>query len=89
MTPFAALEKTVALLRSSEASAWAPEDPLEIVARLEAAIAALQRGARLDRADLAFLFLPTGPIQEISIHNGWGGEFVALAAAVDALIEGQ
>ena len=31
----------------------------------------------------AALFLPTGPIQEVSLSSGWGDEFVALADRFD------
>ena len=33
---------------------------------------------------MAVLFLPTGPIQEVSLSSGWGDEFVALADRFDA-----
>jgi hypothetical protein len=32
------------------------------------------------------LFLPTGPIQEVSLSSGWGDEFVALANRYDAAV---
>jgi hypothetical protein len=32
------------------------------------------------------LFLPTGPIQEVSLSSGWGDEFVALAHRYDAAV---
>jgi hypothetical protein len=32
---------------------------------------------------MAILFLPTGPMQEVSLSSGWGDEFVALADRFD------
>lgn len=36
---------------------------------------------------LQVLFAPTGPIQEISLDNGWGERFVELAGKFDKLIQ--
>jgi hypothetical protein len=33
--------------------------------------------------EMAVLFAPTGPIQELSLGSGWGDEFVKLAARFD------
>lgn len=33
---------------------------------------------------LTILFLPTGPLQEVSINSGWGTRFLELAGEVDA-----
>ncbi len=35
------------------------------------------------RRELKFLFLPTGPLQEISISSGWGDRFLSLAKRFD------
>jgi hypothetical protein len=88
VTPLEALQRTRDLLRSSESSVWAPEDPLEIVVQLETAIAALRDGRRVDVRQLDLLFLPTGSIQEIAMHNGWSDEYMALSSVVDTLTDG-
>jgi hypothetical protein len=31
-------------------------------------------------------FIPTGPIQEVSVSSGWGKEFLALATEFDAAL---
>jgi hypothetical protein len=36
---------------------------------------------------LAFVFLPTGPMQEVALSSGWGDEFVDLANRMDAAVE--
>lgn len=33
---------------------------------------------------MSFFFIPTGPLQEVSISSGWGDEFCALADRFDA-----
>ena len=37
----------------------------------------------------AVLYLPTGPLQELSLDSGWGEEFVALADRFDAAVAGE
>jgi hypothetical protein len=34
--------------------------------------------------DIAVLFAPTGPIQEVSLSSGWGPEFLKLARRFDS-----
>lgn len=33
--------------------------------------------------DLKLLFAPTGSLQEISIHSGWGNEFIEISSRFD------
>ncbi|MBN1316955.1 MAG: hypothetical protein JXA42_15855 [Anaerolineales bacterium] len=40
------------------------------------------------RQDFKLLFAPTGSLQEISIYNGWGDEFLDLANQFDKAIVG-
>ncbi len=37
------------------------------------------------RLEVAILFAPTGPIQEVSISNGWGEFFIKLADKFDEI----
>jgi hypothetical protein len=41
---------------------------------------------RAGGTDTGGLFLPTGPLQEVSLSSGWGDEFVALADRHDAAV---
>ena len=52
---------------------------------IDAHIARFARAAR-DTGWMAVLFLPTGPIQEVSLSSGWGDEFVALADRFDRAV---
>jgi hypothetical protein len=40
-------------------------------------------GATTDGSELAVLFAPTGPLQELSLSSGWGHAFVDLAQRFD------
>jgi hypothetical protein len=67
-------------------SSW--EDASVALAELDRQIAAVESGQLPPRLDLAVLFGPTGPIQEVSISSGWGYAFLTLSARFDA-VEGQ
>ena len=43
---------------------------------IDALIAIVSKGAWPDRRQLAVLFAPTGPIQEISVSSGWSEMFL-------------
>lgn len=84
-----ALRESRALLAlPSNDFAWSSwEDAAAALAELDAHIAAIEGGQLPPQLDLAVLFAPTGPIQEVSVSSGWGREFVAVAARFDAAAE--
>jgi hypothetical protein len=82
-TVLAALRRTLELVESSRASPYAHDNVEDMARRLRTAIHALESGERVDRSDLGLLFAPTGSIQETSLDNGWGEEFLALSEAID------
>jgi hypothetical protein len=63
-------------------SGW--NDAEDALAEIDPLIAALEHGRLPGRLALRILFLPTGPLQEVSLSSGWGDEFVALADRFDA-----
>lgn len=63
-------------------SSWA--DRAEALAEVDGIISELQSGTLTDPGALEVLFLPTGPIQEVSLSSGWGYDFLDLANAFDA-----
>ena len=82
-----ALQRTLELVESSSrTSYYAPEGAEQIARHLRVAIAALDSGEPVDCADLGLLFAPTGAIQETSLANGWGDEFLSLSQIVDAFL---
>ena len=83
-----ALKDTVGFLRNSQSSHWAQMSVEEIVQELEAEIAKLMISQPIDAKLLSLLFAPTGAIQETSIDNGWGDDFLRISAIVDEFTVG-
>lgn len=83
-----ALEETVSLLQESKSSDWSPMPAEEIIRRLKLEISKAKNSRPIDVILLERLFAPTGPIQEISIDNGWGTKFLRLSEIVDEFIGG-
>lgn len=81
-----ALRRTCTLLSSSRDSLWTPWSAAEVRASLEGALARLARGEAVDAAELRVLFAPTGPVQELSLANGWAEEMLVLGRTVDDLL---
>ena len=59
-------------------SSW--KDQQAALAEIDEHIDILERGSL---PNLSALFLPTGPIQEVSLSSGWGEEFLRLAERFD------
>ena len=66
-------------------SSW--EDALAALAELDRQLAHIKAGEMPSRLDLTVLFAPTGPMQEVSINNGWAEEFLVVASKFDAIAE--
>jgi hypothetical protein len=66
-------------------SSW--EDAPAAIAELDRRITAIKGGELPARLDLAVLFAPTGPLQEVSLSSGWSDEFLAVASKFDAVAE--
>lgn len=62
-------------------------DAQAALGELDAACAAIRAGRA--PATLTILFAPTGPIQEVALSSGWGGEFLVLAERFDAAVRGD
>ena len=75
------------LARPENDFAWSSWENAEAALReIDALIASVSDGALPDRRQLAMLFAPTGPIQEVSINSGWGEMFLELAERLDAVM---
>jgi hypothetical protein len=66
-------------------SSW--ESAKDALEEIDGLIADLRNGPIPDFDDVRVLFLPTGPIQEVSLSSGWGDEFLKLAERADAAIK--
>lgn len=63
-------------------SGWSDAD--EAVAAIERVLDRLRQNVTINNISMGIFFLPTGPLQELSISSGWGDEFIALADRFDA-----
>jgi hypothetical protein len=83
------LNKLIAILREARAflaleandfsrSSW--RDQNQAISEIDSIIRELEKGSV---PDMRILFVPTGPIQEVSLSSGWGNEFLELANRFD------
>ena len=64
--------------------AWSSWESVEDARKeLEGMIARVNAGEIPDRLDVAVLFGPTGPLQEVSLSSGWGDPFLKVAERFD------
>ncbi|WP_314172575.1 hypothetical protein [Streptomyces winkii] len=63
---------------------WATSE--EMTAELRDHLARLRREDFSRLAQLKSLFLPTGPLQEVSLSSGWGAEYLTLATRFDRAV---
>jgi hypothetical protein len=66
-------------------SSW--NDATAALRDVDRLILAIRSGSLPPRLELAVLFAPTGPIQEVSLSSGWAWEFIALSQRFDAALE--
>jgi len=80
------LRDTRALLARPENNFdWSSWGSVEAALReMDALIECVCNGAEPDAQQLAVLFAPTGPIQEVSLSSGWADTFLTLAERLDA-----
>lgn len=57
----------------------------ELMADLDNYITRINSSDKSVYKDLKFEFLPTSSLHELSISNGWGGEFVEIAEKYDEI----
>lgn len=86
MRLFAVLSTTRALLDRSKEEGWGLEEPREVMQQMDEMIDAIFFE---DRRPLpkywSILFAPTGPLQEISMANGWHDAYLKLSKEYDKL----
>jgi hypothetical protein len=75
------------LSRPNNDFAWSSWDDAPAALReIDGIIARIESGDMPKRSEVELLFLPTGPIQEVSLSSGWGQEFVNVANHFDTAI---
>ena len=76
------------LARPENDFAWSSwKDADSALREMDATIALVQAGTLPRKTDLAILFAPTGPIQEVSLSSGWSPEYLALAGRFDNVVK--
>ena len=64
-------------------SSW--EDATAALQEIDLLIGKIEARQMPRWADMAVLYAPTGPIQEVSVSSGWAEQFLILAARFDAV----
>jgi len=62
-------------------SSW--ENQTAAVAEIRSLLSAVEAGELPERKNIAVLFAPTGPIQEVSLSSGWADPFLKVAEQFD------
>ena len=83
-----AIEKTINHLQKSEDSSYGRHSVAKLISLLEKALQELSQSENFDKDLLKQIFAPTGSLQEISIDNSWGNEFLQISIVVDQYIKG-
>ena len=78
-----ALQETISFLQNSQSSDWANMSVEDIIQELESEIVKAKNSQPIDSKLLGILFAPTGAIQETSIDNGWGDNFLRISELID------
>jgi len=78
------LEQTLSYLEKSEDSIWSDMEVGETVELLNKQLQLLQTSGKVNVSKLNYLFLPTAPLQEIAMENGWVDEYLELAEQFDS-----
>ena len=66
-----------------EDSIWSDMENVKVLSIIRNSIKSLKASRKAKVAKLDYLFLPTGPLQEISMANGWSDEYLVLAERFD------
>ncbi len=79
----AAIQKVIEQLEISEDSLWAHYNVNDLIGFLSQIRQDVEENRKIDKAILTILFAPTGSLQEVSIENSWGTEYLRLAELID------
>ncbi|SMF80363.1 hypothetical protein [Pseudobacteriovorax antillogorgiicola] len=74
-------------LESSTDSDWSELGVKEIIKLVHKSKKILAKGKAPSMSSINYLFMPTGPLQETAMQNGWVDEYLALAGKVDSIVE--
>ena len=80
------LEKILECLNKSEGSIYVCYTVDEIKNIINDIINEMNNAESLNIEKIKYLILPAGSLQDISIDNGWGKEFIAIADNIEKII---
>ena len=82
------LAKLISLLGQSEESVFSNNSPNELTKLISIELEHIRKTGKLAKPDeLLFLLLPTNSLQDISIDNGWGDEFLKIADQIEGVLD--
>jgi hypothetical protein len=81
------LSRCKELCELSEDSIYNNTSTQELVDELADHIDRIGAGQNIPIEDINFMMLPTAPLQDTSIDNGWGDEFLKLSASFDKIYD--
>lgn len=81
------LVRILSYLMNSDDSIWSDMDVGDTKKVIEKQIINLKKNQKINVSKLYYLFLPTAPLQEISMANGWVDEYMKLAEEFDKYIK--
>src|SRR5258708_8539234 len=81
------LTRTLELVATSRDPLGSAGDVASAVKELEFQLQRLEGSLALDPSLVRLMFAPTGSLQDISIHNGWGEGFLLLASQVHKFLQ--
>ena len=80
----AVFQDWIALIKESDETPYSGLEINDLISIIERERNIIRTGEKVDYSELKKLFTPTGPIQELSIDNGWGQSFIELANRFDS-----
>lgn len=81
----AILEDVQSFLAESDDSVWSDMEVVKVTDIIKSSIISLKTKNKAKLAKIEYLFLPTAPLQEIAMENGWVDEYLVLAEKFDAV----
>jgi hypothetical protein len=83
-----ALAKLISLLGQSEESFYSDQSPNELIEVISTELRHIRKTGKIAKPDnLLFVLAPTNSLQDISIDNGWGDEFLKIAEQIEGALD--
>lgn len=80
------LERVKVKLQTSENDAWSGASRNELIEIIEQQLELIKESKSVDEDELRLLFMPTSDLQDTSIDNGWGNDYLKISSEMDKLL---